>query len=252
MDEDALRALMLQIEWGADEALEDAPQDRLSAAPAPAKVHHQLPPTPRPVSGRGALERAEQAAAAADTLEALRAAIAGFDGCTLRDTATGPVLFEGDPISGLLLVSGPPGAEDDRAQRLFAGPDGTLLDAMLASIGLARASFLAVPLIPWRPPGGRPPSQSEMALCLPFLHRLIVLARPRLAVLLGTLPARALLGPERRGRGQLVQTSIPGLDELLSCFAVSSPDQLLHAHDRRAAAWAELRRLRRALDARHA
>ncbi len=32
---DALSALRLQIEWGADEALEDAPVDRLRAVPPP-------------------------------------------------------------------------------------------------------------------------------------------------------------------------------------------------------------------------
>jgi uracil-DNA glycosylase len=83
---------------------------------------------------------------------------------------------------------------------------------------------------------------------MPFLHRLIVLARPRLAILLGPLPARILLGPERRGRGQLIRADVAGADEPLPCLAIAAPDQLRRGSDRRAAAWADLRRLRRLLN----
>ena len=257
MDADALRALMLQIEWGADEALQDVPFDRLATIEPPfpqqaagtgAKPAAMVVPAPASPSRAGAAERAAEIAAAAATLEELRAAICGFEGCALRDTATGPVVFEGDPASGLLLISGPPGAEDDRAGRLLSGPDGDFLDAMLASVGLTRSGLIATPVIPWRPPGGRPPGASELAICMPFLHRLIVLARPRLAILLGPLPARILLGPERRGRGQLIRADVAGADEPLPCLAIAAPDQLRRGSDRRAAAWADLRRLRRLLN----
>jgi uracil-DNA glycosylase family 4 len=255
MDEDALRALMWQIEWGADEALDDVPRDRLATPPAPPRSPdppaQRRPVSVAPLSRADAAERAAAAAAKAATLDELRAAIAGFEGSALRDTASGPILFEGDPAAGLLLIAGPPTAEDDRAGRLLAGPDGAFLDAMLASIGLSRPGLLATPMIPWRPPGGRAPSPSELAICAPFLNRLIVLARPRLAVLLGPLPARAVLGPERRGRGQIINAEVPGLDGKLACLPTAAPDQLLRNPDRRATAWADLRRLRRHLAGQH-
>ena len=72
---------------------------------------------------------------------------------------------------------------------------------MLASIGLARDALLLTPLIPWRPPGGRPPSAAEIAVCLPFLHRLIALTGPTRIVLAGALAARTLFGPTRRRSG---------------------------------------------------
>ena len=55
---------------------------------------------------------------------------------------------------------------------------GQLLDRMLASIGLDRSHVLITNLIPWRPPGGRPPTEAEIAMCLPFLHRHLALLRP--------------------------------------------------------------------------
>ena len=166
-------------------------------------------PAPPPVSGTARrrlaaspaatpAERAAAAAGQARTLEDLRAALAAFDGCALRDTAANLVFAAGDPDAGLLLIGEPPGEAEDRSGTPFAGPDGLLLDRMLASIGLARDALLLTPLIPWRPPGGRPPNPGEIAVCLPFLHRLIALAAPRRVVLAGALAARTLLGPTRR------------------------------------------------------
>src|SRR5271169_2731228 len=155
---DDLAALKLQIEWGADEALEEVPVDRLRAVSQP----QPNPPAPVAGGGRGegavppratAAERALQAAATATTLAELRAAIAGFDGCALRDTASNLVFAAGDPAASLLLIGDPPSAAEDRSGTPFAGPAGDYLDRMLASIGLDRGKLLLTPLIPWRPPG---------------------------------------------------------------------------------------------------
>jgi uracil-DNA glycosylase len=102
--------------------------------------------------------------------------VAEFDGCVLRGTASHTILPEGDPGAGLVLVGEPPSADDDRSGMAFAGPAGEYLDRMLAAINLSRTQLMLTPLIPWRPPGDRPPSPTELAICLPFLHRLIALA----------------------------------------------------------------------------
>jgi uracil-DNA glycosylase family 4 len=264
---DDLAALRLQIEWGADEALEVAPLDRLRAqtppqpSPAPrerASISSSPASTPSPAElgrvGEGAgtaAERATQAAAGARTLTDLRAAIAGFDGCALRDTASNLVFAEGDPSAGLLLIGDAPGADDDRSGIPFAGAAGAYLDRMLASIGLGRAGLLLSPLIPWRPPGDRPPSPTELAICLPFLFRLIALAAPRRIVLLGPLAPRALLvqTTRRRPRGAWLDASIPGLSQALPALPTFSPGELMRTPRDRRSAWADLRLLRRTLDA---
>jgi uracil-DNA glycosylase len=270
---DDLAALRLQIEWGADEALEIDPVDRLrvqpppqpspasrareSVSPSPALTH---PPalTPSPAErgrvGEGvgtAAERATQAAAGAHTLADLRAAIAAFDGCALRDTASNLVFAAGDPLSGLLFIGDAPGADDDRSGMPFSGAAGAYLDRMLASIGLARAGLLLTSLIPWRPPGDRPPSPTELAICLPFLFRLVALAAPRRIVLLGPLAPRALLAQagRRRPRGAWLDATIPGLSHALPALPTFSPGELMRTPRDRRAAWADLRLLRRTLDA---
>ena len=236
---DELAALLLQIEWGADEALAEQPQDRVrpqvrAAVPAPA----------------AAPARASAARPAEDctTTEELRAALEAFDGCALRDTASRLVFAEGDPRAGVLLVADPPSADDDRAGRPLAGADGAYLDRMLASIGVARSQILLTPVIPWRPPGGRPPSPAEIAQCLPFLHRLIVVAQPKILVLAGTLACRTLFGASRPRTRDWGETSIPGLDRTLPAAILPSPALLMRTPAKRPDAWATLRRLRRLLD----
>jgi DNA polymerase len=257
-----LAALRLQIEWGADEALEAEPVDRLrqtatarptamEAGPKAPVVAPALVVAPAPVPSGSSAERARLAAERASTLAELGAGISGFDGCRLRDTAAHTVLAEGDPSSGLLLIGEAPSADDDRSGRPFTGAAGEYLDRMLASVGLDRRSMLVSPLLPWRPPGDRPPSQTELATCLPFLMRLIVLSRPRLLMLCGPLSARAVLGAgagRRIQRGKWVEVRPVGDIAPVRALPTHSPDLVRRDPSLRRDAWADLRTLRRALD----
>jgi uracil-DNA glycosylase family 4 len=277
---DALTALRLQIEWGANEALEAEPVDRLrsapvhaaaaSASPTPASVSPESvsPASVSPASGgrsavvpqttgsrvagrEGHAERAGRAAAAATTLDELRVAIAGFDGTALRDTATNMLFLEGDPACGLLFVGEAPNSDADRSGSLWSGHVGSYLEQMLRSVGLDRGAICLAPLIPWRPPGDRPPSPVEIATCLPFLHRMITLVAPRRIVALGPLPARALLGatPMRRRASPVWQdATIPGIAVPIPALTMPSPAILLRVTTQRRSAWADLRYLRCTLD----
>nr|HQT80015.1 uracil-DNA glycosylase [Rhodopila sp.] len=107
MLDEAFALLCLQAEWGADEAIEPDPIDRLRPVePRPAATPRPAPPAPAAAAQpRGsAAERALAAAAGAATLDELRAAIAAFDGCALRDTASNLVFAEGNPEATTLLI----------------------------------------------------------------------------------------------------------------------------------------------------
>lgn len=261
---DALAALRLQIEWGADEALEDAPVDRLAVRAAPpAPPSPPLPPPPLPgivplprsrAAGSTVVARAEEVASAADSLDALRAALAAFDECPLHATATNLVFADGNPDAGLMLVGEAPGAEEDRAGLPFVGASGRLLDRMLASIGLDRTRLLITNLIPWRPPGNRSPTDNEVLSCLPFLLRHIALVRPRRLVLLGAMTTKAITGNPagiRKLRGRWLSLPIPGLPEPVPTLPMLHPAYLLRTPGAKRDAWADWLTLRRALDETH-
>ena len=155
-----------------------------------------------------------------------------------------------------MLIGEPPAEAEDRSGTPFAGPDGLLLDRMLASVDLARDRLLLTPLIPWRPPGGRPPSAAEIAVCLPFLHRLIALAAPRRILLAGMLTARTLLGATRRRSGvdrkigpAWIEIPVPGLAAPVPTLVLPSPGTVARTPGARREAWAALRLLRHTLNA---
>jgi len=263
---DALTALRLQAEWGADEALGEVPMDRF--APPPAVPAHRpaqprpveprpveprpvepRPVEPRPVEPRPVEPRpGEPALAGIDGLEALHAATQAFEGCALRATATHTVRPDGNPAAGLILIGDAPGADDDRSGQAFSGPPGQLLDRMLQSIGLDRSGILLVPLVPWRPPGNRPLAEAEIQACLPFLLRLIELVRPRRLVLLGATPVRVLTGsaePIRRLRGRWIDAVVPGLAAPVPALPMPPLDQWLRNVTSKRELWSDLIQLAR-------
>jgi uracil-DNA glycosylase family 4 len=252
--DDAFALLLLQVEWGADEAIDPDPIDRLRPVETKSiPLVRATPPVAQPVElPKGTPgERALGLAGQATTLDDLRTALAGFDGCALRDTASHLVFAEGDPASTTLIIGEPPGREEDRGGHPFAGAEGQLLDQMLASIGLTRAELMLTPLLPWRPPGGRPPSAGEIAICLPFLHRLIGLLKPHRIVLFGGTAARALLPQtpnRRRGSRGWVELSVPGMHATLPGLVLPGLAEMLKNPPLRRDAWAGLRMLRRTLD----
>lgn len=268
---DALAALRLQLEWGADEALLDAPVNRMVArqsaaaavvarpAVAVAGVQREPPPPPpRPAPSPSAglaprvplAEQAASLAAATPDEAALEAAIRAFDPDGLAATAMSFVRPAGAAAFGLALVGDVPGADEDRSGVPFAGAAGALLDRMLGSIGLSRDNLLLAHVLPWRPPGGRPASEGELAAYLPFLQRLLVLRRVRRLVLFGTGPLRALCGREAtlaRARGRWRAVSIPGAEVPVEALPTLAPNALLDRPELKAAAWRDLRLLRRTL-----
>ena len=126
-------------------------------------------------------------------LESLRKELDAFEGCSLKKTATNLVFSDGDPNASLMVIGEAPGAEEDRAGKPFVGPAGQLLDKMLKSIGLNRADVYITNIVPWRPPGNRPPSQNEIEVCLPFILKQIELVAPNFLLLLGGVSSKSIL-----------------------------------------------------------
>jgi len=213
---DDVALLAFYLDAGADEAIAETPQNHLqdkSPQPAPPAAPQDAPrdvpqaaPIPAAPAARPAIDRlalgdpnaalatAREQAERCRTLDELRQALAAFEGCALRDTATNLVFADGNPAADLMLVGEGPGAEEDRQGLPFVGPSGKLLDRMLAAIGRDRTSAYITNIVPWRPPGNRNPSADETTACLPFTSRHIALVKPKVLVLLGTTAAATLLG----------------------------------------------------------
>jgi len=229
--------------------------DEPGRAAAPAASDPVAAPTTasRPAAPRQGGERAGGARAIADaagSLDALRAALEVFDGCPLKQTATRLCFADGVPEARLMLIGEAPGAEEDRQGLPFVGPSGQLLDRMLAAVGLDRTQVWITNAIFWRPPGNRPPSGTEIAICQPFLERQIELLGPALIMFAGGLAARALLGIEEgvtkaRGRG-FAYTTRDG--RIIPARVMFHPAYLLRQPLQKRFAWRDLLQARAELD----
>lgn len=248
---DALTSIKLQIAWGADEAIGDTPIDRTGSGPRIAPTRMLVTPASGMPARATLVSLAEDCANAAASREALRTALAAFTACPLAATATNLVFADGNPSASVVIVDDSPGPQEDLTGKPMVGQAGQLLGRMLASIGLDRTSVLITNLIPWRPPGGRAPTETETAMCLPFLRRHLALLRPSIVVTLGTAPTQALSGNGptiRRLRGRWQTITLPGVPESLRLLPMAHPSTLLKTPAAKKDAWTDLLALQEALD----
>jgi len=246
------RALLeWQVAMGVSETLSPTPVDRYAA---------RVPPPAAPVAVPDAVPAAAPAApdaariaAAAPTLEALRDALAAFEGCDLRQGARNCVFADGQSAARIMLIGEGPGREEDQTGRPFVGAAGRLLDQMFAAINMARdhpdpaRALYITNVVPWRPPGNREPTAQEIALLRPFLMRHIELAAPERLVLLGNSACEAVLG--RRGimklRGAWHMVDIAGRQ--IPALPTLHPANLLRSAENKGHVWADLLTLQAAL-----
>ena len=255
--------LAWQLDMGIDEALLDDPQadavplrlDQLLAVVAPAgdkdvsqtaiggtapqqseavKMANSALANSGAVPPEDKINTDSSALADITSLSDLQSAMAKLDDCPLKHTASNLCFADGNPGARLMIIGEAPGRDEDRMGVPFVGADGQLLDKMIASIGLDRASVYLTNLLPWRPPGNRSPTDEETAMLLPWLFRHVQLAKPEFVLLLGGAAAKLVLGShdgimKLRGRWRDVDfgdgVPRPVLASLHPAYLLRSPAQ---------------------------
>ena len=221
-----------------------------SFTPAPEAARARRPQSAELISRDEATRTARAAAAAAKTLEELKAAIEAFDGCALKESAKSLVFADGNPDGRLMFIGEAPGGEEDRHGVPFVGPAGKLLDRMLAAIGLDRTDAYITNILPWRPPGNRSPTDMEIAACLPFIERHIELAAPDILILVGGIAAKTLLGTSQgimRLHGRWFEYERPGLPAPIPARPLLHPAYLLRQPAQKRETWMDLIEIKRRL-----
>lgn len=117
---------------------------------------------------------------------------------SLRETM---VFAVGNPHAQLMLVGEAPGYDEERLREPFVGKAGQKLNGILKAMGLARDGVYISNICKFRPSMGerqgtanRPPTDEEIAACLPLVLAEIRAIRPACIVCLGATAARGLLG----------------------------------------------------------
>jgi len=257
------KQLVGYLEWylasGVDWVLEEYPVsrftdvsvDKVSKDPVLSIVGgHALSSAAELSSGKdlGPIATSASVAGSANSLGELLEIMERFDGCALKHTAMNLVFGDGNPDSHLMLVGEAPGKDEDLRGLPFVGRSGKLLDKMLLSIGVTRASCYITNIVPWRPPGNRTPSSQEVAACLPFVVRHIELVKPKILLLLGGAATIALTGLKEgilKLRGNWMKLKIGELS--VRAIATFHPAYLLRQPLQKRLAWQDLCAVREAL-----
>jgi len=181
-----------------------------------------------------------------DSIEKIAAEIKNCHNCILANTRKNIVPGEGvlDPL--VMVIGEGPGADEDTQGRPFVGRAGQLLDKMLASINLSRASncFIAN-VVKCRPPNNRDPHPDEREACSHFLKRQITLLKPKFILLVGNVAAQCVLNarePVGKLRGKFVDYKIG--DMTIPLMVTYHPSALLRSEDYKRPAWEDLKLLR--------
>ncbi|HEY9080270.1 uracil-DNA glycosylase [Magnetovibrio sp.] len=193
--------------------------------------------------GEEAMKSAVKLAREAKNLDELRAVLQDFDGCPLKKTAMNLVFGDGNPDARLVLIGEAPGADEDRQGVPFVGASGQLLDKMLASIGLNRSDVFISNTVFWRPPGNRTPNSGEIAVCLPFVERMIELIDPAILITVGGPATHSLLaqqGSVSRLRGRWFTYETGRMSHPIAASAIYHPAYLLRTPAHKREAWSDL------------
>ncbi|MEO1328737.1 MAG: uracil-DNA glycosylase [Pseudomonadota bacterium] len=265
-------------------AVSDAPLPKLPGAPPPTQPHAQVsgqlrpqvrnpgptaPDRPRraparpagpmgaaaPLSLDEARTRAATLAEGATDVPALERALAGFDGSSLKKGARSTVFADGNPAADVMVIGEAPGRDEDRLGKPFVGRSGGLLDRMLNAIGLDRAAddpakaAYITNVIFYRPLENRTPDDAEVRLLMPFTERHIALARPKVLLCLGAVPAKHVMGAGAgitKFRGTWSVYSRGGLE--IPALATFHPAFLLRSPEMKRLAWRDLLSLEEKLE----
>jgi DNA polymerase len=96
----------------------------------------------------------------------------------------------------VLFVGEAPGKYEDMKGLPFVGPSGRLLDKEIITAGLGLVAIGMTNVVKCRPidheGNNRPPSEEEIASCLPFIRQQIDLLKPRVVVAVGKVAKEAL------------------------------------------------------------
>ncbi|MEL7130032.1 MAG: uracil-DNA glycosylase [Pseudomonadota bacterium] len=248
---EALNAWWRDMGVDVGEGVSAPPQHKPPQAARPASKGERVPQRKRSKRLEDWIEDARQSAAAATSLTDLKSAIEAFEGCPLRAGANKTVVYDGIEGAPIMVIGEGAGGTEDQVGLPFVGKAGKLLDKMLAAIDLSRATNVFITNVTyWRPPGNRNPEADELAVCRPFVDRMIELNAPKLIISAGGVSAKSLLNTKTgimKLRGKLVDYTTPGglTAPLMPTF---HPAYLLRRPQDKSRAWRDLLAVKAQLD----
>ena len=131
-----------------------------------------------------------------NSFEELEKSIVGCNKCKLCSNRNNIVFGCGNKNADLMLIGEGPGADEDIQGIPFVGKAGKLMNAAFDALGINRDDVYIANVVKCRPPNNRNPEKDEEMACLDYLRNQVILVKPKIIVLLGSVALKAILGNE--------------------------------------------------------
>ena len=116
--------------------------------------------------------------------------------CGLCNGRNNVVFGTGNENADLMFIGEGPGADEDREGLPFVGKAGKLMNQAFVGLGINRDDVYIANIVKCRPPFNRNPEKDEEQACLNYLRNQVILVKPKVIVLLGSIALNNILGSE--------------------------------------------------------
>lgn len=106
------------------------------------------------------------------------------------------VFSQGEPKAQIAVVGESPGPPDADSEKPFQGPSGDLLNRILSSIGLNRGNAYLTNIVKYISAGDEI-TPELMKFFAPYVWRELAVVQPKVVLLLGNTPTKALLNTKQ-------------------------------------------------------
>ena len=131
-----------------------------------------------------------------DNWEQLEQSINNCKKCRLCQNRNNIVFGEGKKNAKLMFIGEGPGADEDIQGKPFVGKAGKLMNMAFETVGIDREKVYITNIVKCRPPSNRNPENDEAMACLNYLRNQVILIKPEIIVLLGSVALKNILGQE--------------------------------------------------------
>lgn len=131
-----------------------------------------------------------------ENIEELEQATIGCNKCKLCTGRTNIVFGTGNKEADLMFIGEGPGADEDKEGIPFVGKAGKLMNMAFEGIGIKREKVYIANIVKCRPPNNRNPEDDEANACMDYLRNQVILVKPKVIVLLGSVALKNILGKE--------------------------------------------------------
>ena len=116
--------------------------------------------------------------------------------CRLCETRKNVVFGVGNREADIMFIGEGPGADEDAQGEPFVGKAGKLMNMAFDMLGVKREEVYIANIVKCRPPNNRNPQDDEAENCLDYLRNQVILVKPKIIVLLGSVALKNVLGKE--------------------------------------------------------